>query len=109
MLRQPILSTCIRSSIGAAYRRISRLRSATSMSHQADGSGSRISTAMFFVQSASLACVAQNAETNRLAKYPLSGVSRHLSDLSLRLLVTQSGHSPSPFQNGSLSRYDVSS
>src|SRR5208282_480139 len=63
MLRLPISLISIRSSIGAAYRHISRARSATSTSRRADGSGSLISTAIFSAPSATLTCVVHNAET----------------------------------------------
>ena len=63
MHRRPISPISIRSSIGVAYRHISRARSATSMSRRADGSGSPIFTVIFFAPSASLVCAVHNAET----------------------------------------------
>src|SRR5262249_28846715 len=63
MLRRPISPNCIRSSIGAAYHRISSARSVISTSRQADDNGSPISTVIFFAPSVSLACVVHNAET----------------------------------------------
>src|ERR1700687_4008143 len=74
MRRRPIWSTSIRNSIGTAYRRISRPRSAISMSLRADGSGSHPCTATSSGRNATTICRDRSTRTKSLQ----NGLAFHL-------------------------------